>query len=186
VLFLNDPPGVTKDTRRSMLDTIERINRIKHTSFGDPEIETRIAQYEMAYRMQTSVPELMDLTKEPESTFENYGPESRKPGTYAANCLLARRLAERGVRFIQLYHRGWDQHNDLPRDLRLQCQGTDQPTGGHPGRLGRRVRPDGLLPGAADGIELRARSSSEKLRDVGRGRRDQSGRADRRDRRIQL
>jgi len=128
VLFLNDPPGVTKDTRRSMLDTIERINRIKHTSFGDPEIETRIAQYEMAYRMQTSVPELMDLTKEPESTFENYGPESRKPGTYAANCLLARRLAERGVRFIQLYHRGWDQHNDLPRDLRLQCQGTDQPT----------------------------------------------------------
>lgn len=128
VLFLNDPPGIKQDTRRSMLDAIEQINRLKHRAFGDPEIETRISQYEMAYRMQTSVPELVDLSKEPESTFENYGPESRKPGTYAANCLLARRLAERGVRFIQLYHRGWDQHNDLPRDLRLQCEGTDQPT----------------------------------------------------------
>ncbi|HYI96356.1 MAG TPA: DUF1501 domain-containing protein, partial [Bryobacteraceae bacterium] len=95
---------------------------------GDPEIQTRIRQYEMAYRMQTSVPDLMDLSKEPESTFEMYGPESRKPGSYAANCLLARRLAERNVRFIQLYHRGWDQHNDLPRDLALQCGGTDQPT----------------------------------------------------------
>jgi len=128
VLFLNDPPGIEKDTRRSMLDAIEQINRLKHRAFGDPEIETRISQYEMAYRMQTSVPDLVDLSKEPEATFEMYGPESRKPGTYAANCLLARRLAERGVRFIQLYHRGWDQHNDLPRDLRLQCEGTDQPT----------------------------------------------------------
>ncbi len=128
VLFLNDPPGIEQDTRRSMLDAIERLNRLKHRAFGDPEIESRIAQYEMAYRMQTSVPDLVDLSQEPESTFENYGPESRKPGTYAANCLLARRLAERGVRFIQLYHRGWDQHNDLPRDLRLQCAGTDQPT----------------------------------------------------------
>ncbi|MCL4793881.1 MAG: DUF1501 domain-containing protein [Bryobacteraceae bacterium] len=128
VLFLNDPPGIEQDTRRSMLDAIERLNRLKHRAFGDPEIESRIAQYEMAYRMQTSVPDLVDLGQEPESTFANYGPESRKPGTYAANCLLARRLAERGVRFIQLYHRGWDQHNDLPRDLRLQCAGTDQPT----------------------------------------------------------
>jgi hypothetical protein len=128
VLFLSDPPGISKDTRRSMLDSIAKLNEIKHQAYGDPEIETRIAQYEMAYRMQTSVPELMDLSKEPESTFEMYGPESRKPGSYAANCLLARRLAERGVRFIQLYHRGWDQHNDLPRDLTLQCKGTDQPT----------------------------------------------------------
>lgn len=128
VLFLSDPAGISKNTRRSMLDSIAKLNEIKHQAYGDPEIETRISQYEMAYRMQTSVPDLMDLSKEPESTFEMYGPESRKPGSYAANCLLARRLAERGVRFVQLYHRGWDQHNDLPRDLALQCKGTDQPT----------------------------------------------------------
>ncbi|HEX9004908.1 MAG TPA: DUF1501 domain-containing protein [Blastocatellia bacterium] len=128
VLYLNDPPGMDKTSRRQMLDAVARLNKLKHDAYGDPEIETRISQYEMAYRMQTSVPDLMDLSKEPEKTFEMYGPESRKPGTYAANCLLARRLAERGVRFIQLYHRGWDQHNDLPRDLALQCRGTDQPT----------------------------------------------------------
>jgi hypothetical protein len=101
---------------------------MQHEAYGDPEIETRIAQYEMAYRMQTSVPDLTDLSKEPDSVFEMYGPESRKPGSYAANCLLARRLAERDVRFIQLYHRGWDQHGNLPRDIALQCRGTDQPT----------------------------------------------------------
>jgi hypothetical protein len=126
VLYLDDPPGIDKVTRRSMLDAVGRLNVLKYEAYGDPEIETRIAQYEMAYRMQTSVPDLMDLSKEPESVFEMYGPESRQPGTYAANCLLARRLAERDVRFIQLYHRGWDQHFDLPRDLALQCQGTDQ------------------------------------------------------------
>jgi hypothetical protein len=128
VLYLDDPPGVSKTTRRQMLDAVATLNRMKSESYGDPEIETRIAQYEMAYRMQTSVPDLVDLSKEPDSVFEMYGPESRTPGTYAANCLLARRLAERGVRFIQLYHRGWDQHNDLPRDLALQCRGTDQST----------------------------------------------------------
>jgi hypothetical protein len=128
VLYLQDPPGVSKTSRRQMLDAVAKLNKMKHVSYGDPEIETRVAQYEMAYRMQTSVPELMDLSKEPDHVFEMYGPESRKPGTYAANCLLARRLAERNVRFIQLYHRGWDQHNDLPRDLALQCKGTDQPT----------------------------------------------------------
>ncbi len=128
VLYLDDPPGVDKKTRRQMLDAVAKLNKLKHDDYGDPEIETRIAQYEMAYRMQTSVPDLMDLSKEPDSVFEMYGPEARRPGTYAANCLLARRLAERGVRFIQLYHRGWDQHNDLPRDLALQCKGTDQPT----------------------------------------------------------
>jgi hypothetical protein len=128
VLFLDDPPGIAKTTRRQMLDAAAKLNEIRHQSYGDPEIETRITQYEMAYRMQTSVPELMDLSKEPDSVFEMYGPESRKPGTYAANCLLARRLAERNVRFIQLYHRGWDQHRDLPRDIELQCRGTDQPT----------------------------------------------------------
>ncbi len=126
VLFLSDPPGISRSMRRRMLDGIEELNRIKAEAYSDPEIDTRITQYEMAYRMQTSVPELMDLSKEPERVFEMYGPDSRKPGTYAANCLMARRLAERDVRFIQLYHRGWDQHADLPRDLALQCKGTDQ------------------------------------------------------------
>jgi Protein of unknown function (DUF1501) len=128
VLYLDNPPGVNQTTRRQMLDAVGKLNKMKSEAYGDPEIETRIAQYEMAYRMQTSVPDLMDLSKESEKTLELYGPEVRKPGSYAANCLLARRLAERGVRFIQLYHRGWDQHGDLPRDLALQCRGTDQPT----------------------------------------------------------
>ena len=141
VLFLSDPEGISKQNRRSMLDAIGKLNTIKLQTQGDPEIETRISQYEMAYRMQTSVPELVDLSKEPDSVFEMYGPESRKPGSYARNCLLARRLAERGVRFIQLYHRGWDQHNDLPRDLALQCRGTDQPTAA----LVRDLKQRGLL-----------------------------------------
>jgi hypothetical protein len=128
VLYLSDPPGVSKNTRRRMLDSVSKLNSLNSKAYGDPEIETRISQYEMAYRMQTSVPELMDLSKEPEHVFEMYGPDARKPGTYAANCLLARRLAERGVRFIQLYKRGWDQHNDLPRDLALQCKSVDQPS----------------------------------------------------------
>jgi hypothetical protein len=126
VLFLENPDGISARTRRQMLDAAARLNTMRHDAYGDPEIETRIAQYEMAYRMQTSVPDLMDLSKEPDAVFEMYGPESRKPGTYAANCLLARRLAERNVRFIQLYHRGWDQHGNLPRDIALQCRGTDQ------------------------------------------------------------
>ena len=128
VLFLSDPDGIDRTTRRRMLDAMAELNKIRLQQFGDPEIETRISQYEMAYKMQTSVPDLMDLSKEPESTFKLYGPDSRKPGTYAANCLLARKLAERNVRFIQLYKRGWDQHNDLPRDLALQCESVDQPS----------------------------------------------------------
>jgi hypothetical protein len=126
VLYLSNPPGISPTTRRRMLDGIAKLNGLLAEEYGDPEIETRVTQYEMAYRMQTSVPELTDLSKEPDSIFEMYGPDSRRPGTYAANCLLARRLAERGVRFVQLYHRGWDQHNDLPRDIALQCQGVDQ------------------------------------------------------------
>jgi hypothetical protein len=126
VLYLADPQGIDRSTRRGMLDSLDKLNHMHAQVYGDPEIETRITQYEMAYRMQTSVPDLMDLSKEPDSTFELYGPDARKPGTYAANCLLARRLAERNVRFIQLYHRGWDQHSDLPRDIALQCKGTDQ------------------------------------------------------------
>src|SRR5208337_5346937 len=108
------------------LDDLARLNQLKLEEAGDPEIATRIAQYEMAYRMQTSVPELTDVSKEPDRIFELYGPDARKPGTYAANCLLARRLAERGVRFIQLFHRGWDQHTNLPKQIAGQCRDTDQ------------------------------------------------------------
>jgi Protein of unknown function (DUF1501) len=128
VLYLADPSGISKDSRRRMLDHVARLNRMRYEAYGDPEIETRIAQYEMAFRMQTSVPELMDLSKEPEEVFELYGPDARKPGTYASHCLLARRMVERGVRFVQLYKRGWDQHNDLPRDLALQSKAVDQPS----------------------------------------------------------
>lgn len=126
VLYLANPPGVSREGRREVLDAVAALNHIRKAEYNDPEIDTRIEQYEMAYKMQMSVPELTDLSKEPDSTFELYGQDARKPGTYAFNCLLARRLAERGVRFVQLYHKGWDQHNNLPRDLALQCKGTDQ------------------------------------------------------------
>ncbi|HEX7899774.1 MAG TPA: DUF1501 domain-containing protein [Planctomycetota bacterium] len=128
VLFLGDPPGVDRGARRAMLDAVGALNGEALARSGDPEIDTRIAQYELAFRMQASVPELLDLRGEPEETFALYGADARKPGTYAANCLLARRMAERGVRFIQLFHRGWDQHGDLPRQLRAQCKDTDQAT----------------------------------------------------------
>lgn len=127
VLFLANSPGITPERRRAMLDDLAGLNKIKLDDYQDPEIQSRIDQYEMAFRMQSSVPELADLSKEPASVFDRYGPESRKPGTFAANCMLARRLAERGVRFIQLYHRGWDQHSDLPEHIRTQCYDTDQP-----------------------------------------------------------
>jgi hypothetical protein len=126
VLYLSNPEGIDRTTRRRMLDGIAAINEAKYAETGDPEIQARISQYEMAYRMQTSVPELMDLSDEPESTFEAYGEEARKPGTFAANCVLARRLAERDVRFVQLFHRGWDGHNNLPREIRGQCADTDR------------------------------------------------------------
>ena len=128
VLYLSNPPGVDAKVRRSMLDDIRALNETNLKDFGDPEIVTRIRQYEMAYRMQTSVPELTDLSKEPASTFELYGPDAKTPGTYAANCILARRLAERGSRFIQLYHMGWDHHEGVPRQLPPQCKDTDQPS----------------------------------------------------------
>ncbi len=130
VLYLSNPPGVTPDRRRSMLDSLAALNEIQFQQSRDPETETRIQQYEMAYRMQTSVPDLMDLSDESEHTFKLYGEAARKPGTYAANCLLARRLAERGVRFIQLFHRDWDQHFRLPRDIAEQCRDTDQASAG--------------------------------------------------------
>jgi hypothetical protein len=128
VLFLSNPPGLNDATRRRMLDDLARLNRMRLEEQGDPEIATRIAQYELAYRMQTSVPELTDVSSEPAHTFEMYGPDSRRPGTFAYNCLLARRLAERGVRFSQLFHRGWDQHLTLPKQIRGQCRDTDQPS----------------------------------------------------------
>ncbi|MBM4067945.1 MAG: DUF1501 domain-containing protein [Planctomycetes bacterium] len=127
VLFLSNPPGVSSATRRDQLDVIAALNRRQLASHRDPEIDTRIEQYEMAFRMQTSVPDLLDTRDEGRATLQAYGPEVQRPGTFAANCLLARRLAERGVRFIQLYHRGWDQHYNLPSDLRLQCRDVDQP-----------------------------------------------------------
>ena len=126
VLYLSNPEGMNAPGRRRFLDDLAKLNQLNLDEFGDPEIATRIAQYEMAYRMQSSVPELTDLSKEPANVFERYGPESRKPGTYAANCLLARRLAERGVRFIQLFHRGWDQHTKLPTQIAAQARDTDQ------------------------------------------------------------
>jgi len=129
VLYLSNPQGYDPEARRRFLDDLAALNEMKLKEVQDPEIATRIAQYEMAFRMQTSVPELADLSKEPESTFELYGPDARKPGSFAANCILARRLAERGVRFIQLFHRGWDQHSNLPREIRGQCLQTDQPSG---------------------------------------------------------
>jgi hypothetical protein len=110
-----------------MLDQLAKLNELQQQQDGDPEIGTRIAQYEMAFRMQASVPELTDLKDEPESVFELYGPDSKKPGTYAANCLLARRMVERGVRFVQLYHRGWDNHGNLPSNIPKQCRDIDQP-----------------------------------------------------------
>ncbi len=128
VLFLSNPPGIDSPARRRFIDDLTALNRINAESYDDPEIESRIAQYEMAYRMQASVPELTDLSKEPEKTFERYGSDARKPGTFAFNCVLARRLAERGVRFIQLFHRGWDQHGNLPANIRKQCLDTDQPS----------------------------------------------------------
>ena len=126
VLYLNNPPGITGDSRRNMLDRLKQLHEIRAAETLDPAVSARIAQYEMAFRMQTSVPEVTDLSDEPEHIFELYGPDSRTPGTFAANCLLARKLAERDVRFIQLFHRGWDQHDNLPRDLRKQCLDTDQ------------------------------------------------------------
>ncbi len=127
VLYLSNAPGIDVATRRDQLDVLAAMNSKQAATQRDPEIDTRISQYEMAFRMQSSVPDLIDLHDESESTFEAYGAEAREPGTFARHCLLARRMAERGVRFIQLYHRGWDQHYNLPSDLRLQCRDVDRP-----------------------------------------------------------
>jgi hypothetical protein len=126
VLYLSNPDGVCRSRRRAQLDSVNALNQYQYEKELDPEIESRIAQYEMAFRMQTSVPEVTDLSSESEATFKLYGEDARKPGTFAANCLLARRLAEQGVRFIQLYHQGWDQHSNLPNSIAAQAKDTDQ------------------------------------------------------------
>ena len=127
VLYLSDPPGIDRELRRKMLDGLARLNEQQLAKSGDPEVATRIAQYEMAFRMQSSVPSLTDLSTESAHTFALYGDDAKRPGTFAANCLLARRLLERGVRFVQLYHRGWDQHGNLPTNIPKQCHDIDQP-----------------------------------------------------------
>ena len=128
VLYLQDPEGLDKSERRKMLDKVSELNQLEYEQFGDPEIATKIQQYEMAYRMQTAVPEIMDVTKESDDIVKLYGPECLIPGTYAANCLLARKLSENGVRFIQLYHQGWDQHGNLPTEMKGQAVDVDQPS----------------------------------------------------------
>ena len=130
VLFIQNPPGVDATERRTMLNALGKLNEINHQRFGDPETQTRIAQYEMAFRMQSSVPELVDLTKESKATLDMYGPDATNPGTFAHSALLARRLVERGTRVVQILHRGWDQHGNLPRDIASQCKDTDQACAG--------------------------------------------------------
>ncbi|WP_020602414.1 DUF1501 domain-containing protein [Spirosoma spitsbergense] len=126
VYYLNNPPGVDKSSRRRMLDYLGKLHHEQFKRVLDPEINSRMAQYEMAYRMQASVPETLDISKEPDYIFDMYGPESRKPGTFAANCLLARKLVEKDVKFVQLYHQGWDQHGNLPNDIKTQAKSVDQ------------------------------------------------------------
>lgn len=128
VLYLGNPPGIDAELRAEQIDAIRQLQTARHDEVGDPEILARLTQYEMAARMQSSVPEVTDTSNEPDETFELYGPDSRKPGTFAANCLLARRLIERDVRFVQLYDQGWDHHGGLPKDIRRKCQETDQPS----------------------------------------------------------
>jgi hypothetical protein len=128
VLYLANPAGCDRQMRREMLDDLSELNQLSYANIGDPEIHTRVAQYELAFRMQSAVPELTDISDEPKHILDMYGPEVHKPGTYARNCLLARRLAERNVRFVQLYHMGWDQHLELPKNIARQCRDTDQPS----------------------------------------------------------
>jgi hypothetical protein len=126
VLYLKDPKGMKRSERRKMLDNLAELNHMSFEKYGDPEINAKIKQYEMAYRMQTTVPDIMDLSKEPDSVIKLYGPDCLVPGTYAANCLLARKLSESGVRFVQLYHQGWDQHGNLPYEITHQAKDVDQ------------------------------------------------------------
>lgn len=163
VLYLSNPTGCSTASRRRVLDDLAKLNRLQYEQTGDDETLARISQYELAFRMQTSVPDLTDISDEPKHMLDMYGPDVHTPGTYARNCLLARRMAERDVRFIQLYHMDWDQHNNLPSDLRLMCKSADQPSAAlvqdlkQRGLLddtlvvwGGRVRSDNLLTGRTD------------------------------------
>ena len=169
VLYLNNPPGVSRASRRQLLDTLGQLNQIHAAEAGDPETLARVEAYEMAYRMQTSVPELTDVSDEPKSTFELYGDDAHRPGSFAANCLLARRMAQRGVRFIQLFHRGWDQHISLKDQLPRQCRDVDQASAafdqrseaaGHarrdPGDLGGRIWSDCFQSGSTEQSGIRS------------------------------
>ena len=192
VYYLSNPPGVTPQRQHETIDTIDALNRLRQEAVDDPEIATRIAQYEMAFRMQTSVPELMDLSNEPKHVLEMYG-TTGNDGSFAANCLLARRLAERGVRFIQLYHRDWDMHGDLKRDMPINAREIDQASAAlikdlkQRGllddtlvSLGRRVRPHAHEPGH------RPRPPHQGLFHLDGRRRHQAGHHLRRDRRVGL
>ena len=130
VLYLKDPEGIPREVRRAELDELAELNQQRHGVLGDPEIQTRIAQYEMAFRMQSSVPDLLDISNEPQHILDLYGPDVKRPGSFASNCLLARRLCERDVRFVQLFHMGWDHHGGLPKAIKGQCNDTDQATAG--------------------------------------------------------
>ncbi len=187
VLYLNNPAGLSRANREATINTLRQLHELQLAQQKDPVIENHIAQYEMAFRMQASVPEATDVSDEPESVLKMYGNDVKEPGTYAANCLLARRLAERGVRFIQLYHRDWDAHAHLPNSIRHQARVTDQPSAAlikdleaarparrHPRHLGRGIRPHQLLPGQDDCRRLRPRSPPAVLHHVARGRRHQT------------
>jgi hypothetical protein len=137
VLYISNPDGLSKESRRASLDDLAKLNELTHKELGDPEVSTRIAQYEMAYRMQTSVPELTDFSKEPQKVLDSYGPDVKRQGSFAYNCLMARRLVERGTRFVQLLHAGWDQHRNLNTQLKVQCTDTDAPSAALVSDLGR-------------------------------------------------
>src|SRR3954447_7263883 len=141
VLYLSNPDGMSRAVRRALLDDLARMNEVTLREFGDPEISTRVSQYEMAYRMQASVPELTDLSGEPRHVLDMYGPDVKRQGSFAYNCLMARRLAERGVRFTQLMHAGWDQHRNLNTQLKIQCTDVDAPSAA----LVRDLKQRGLL-----------------------------------------
>jgi hypothetical protein len=199
VLYISNPDGVDGAVRRRMLDALGELNQLQYQEVGDPETQARVAQFELAFRMQSSVPELTDLSKEPASTYKLYGDDARNGGTFANTCVMARRLIERGVRFVQVYHRGWDQHALLPETLAAQCKDVDQGCFGlvqdlksrglldetlviWGGEFGRTVYSQGKLTDT----KLRARSSPALLHDVARRRRRQGRRRAWRDGRVQL
>ena len=199
MLYLANPDGVAREGRRLLLDRLRELHAHAAERSGDAEIDARIAQYEMSYRMQASVPGVMDVSNETAETFALYGKDSTTPGTFAANCLLARRLAERGVKFIQLYHQGWDQHDNLPRDIERQCRETDQASAALVTDLKRRGLLDDTLvvwggefgrtsysQGKLTADQLRPRSPSALLHGVDGRRRRQAGPRLWRDRRLQL